>query len=120
MDIGIGNVVDIDGDDRPGRKIDAVIAALAVPGRIDRGMQGRRRIEDVGIFGQREVVGDVKGRFNEPVSSGICEAAEALCRCYRDIPKEFFESHLVSQVALRGCPLRHVEQHEDWCEDLPC
>ncbi len=65
------------------------------------------------------VIGDIKGRFNEPVSAGICEAAEALCRCYQDIPKEFFASRLAAQAASSDDPLRHAEQPEDWCEDLP-
>ena len=60
MDVRIGNSVDVDRDDRAGRQIDLVVSALAVSGGVDGRMKDRRRIEDIGVAGQGEVVGDVE------------------------------------------------------------
>ena len=69
MDIRIGNSVDVDRDDRAGRQIDLVVSALAVSGGVDGRMEDRRRIEDVRVAGQGEVVRRCRTRSRSSCSS---------------------------------------------------
>ena len=60
MNIGVGNAIDVDGDDRSSRQIDLVEPAQSVSGGVDGRMKCRRRVEDVRIACERKVVGDVE------------------------------------------------------------
>ena len=61
MHVGIGDIVDVDRQDRARRQVDAVISRLAIAGGVDGRVQHRRRIKDVRVIGQREIVAEVKG-----------------------------------------------------------
>jgi hypothetical protein len=63
-------------------------------------------------------LGDVKGHWNAPVSRDVLEAAEALDRCYQDLPADFFKSYFIAQAALSKInPPRDSEEEERWFDE---
>ena len=116
MDVRVGDPVDVDREDRAGREVDLVVAAQAVAGGVDGRVEDRRRIEDVGVAGQGEVVGDVERGRDRVVrrvrSQRGVAGAEARARRRVALVGEVAEQDVVAAAAgddvVAALPGQHV------------